>query len=134
MGDIGGIAVIGKVAVKHWGRTQATRALSSGEAEDAALVIGCAEGLGIQGLMKDLGVDWKVRIWSDSSAARAIVGRRGLGKMRHVELRLLWVQDVAKSGVIELVKIRGDGNLADHLTKPKTRKEMKEILDMVGQS
>ena len=52
--------------------------------------------------------------------------------MRHVELRLLWVQDVVKSGRIELVKIRGDGNLADHLTKPKTRKEMKEILDMVG--
>ena len=27
----GGIAVVGKVAVKHWSRTQATRALSSGE-------------------------------------------------------------------------------------------------------
>ena len=76
----GGIAAIGRVAVKHWSRTQATRALSSGEAEYAALVTGCAEGLGIQGLMKDLGVDWKIRIWSDSSAARAIAGRRGLGK------------------------------------------------------
>ena len=76
----GGILVVGKVAVKHWSRTQATRALSSGEAEYAALVTGCAEGLGLQGLMKDLGVDWRIRVWSDSSAARAIAGRRGLGK------------------------------------------------------
>ena len=45
----GGIVVIGKAGVKHWSRTQATRSLSSGEAEYGALVIGCAEGLGTHG-------------------------------------------------------------------------------------
>ncbi len=76
----GGMIMVGRVGVKHWSRTQATRALSSGEAEYAALVTGCAEGLGLQGLMKDLGTDMDIRVWSDSSAARAIAGRRGLGK------------------------------------------------------
>ena len=45
----GGMILVGRVGVKHWSRTQATRALSSGEAEYAALVTGCAEGLGLHG-------------------------------------------------------------------------------------
>ena len=45
----GGMVALGRVGVKHWSRTQSTRALSSGEAEYAALVTGCAEGLGIHG-------------------------------------------------------------------------------------
>ena len=82
--------------------------------------------------MKDLGTDVGVRVWSDSSAARAIAGRRGLGKLRHVELRLLWVQDVVKSGRIRLERIGGDRNPADHLTKVKSRTETKKILETVG--
>ena len=44
-------------ALKSWSSTQATVAMSSGEAEYYALVKGAAEGLGMQALMKDLG--WK---------------------------------------------------------------------------
>ena len=73
--------------VKHWSRTQKTRALSSGEAEYYALVSGCAEGLGIQSLATNMGYEVEVRVWADSDACRGIASRRGLGKMRHVELR-----------------------------------------------
>ena len=49
-------------------------------------------------MMADLGVTTHVRVWTDSNAAKAIASRRGLGKIRRVELRYLWLQDVTKSG------------------------------------
>ena len=54
--------------------------MSSGEAEYYAMVKAAAEGLGIQALAKDLGIDMKVRLWVDSTAAKAIVARIGLGR------------------------------------------------------
>jgi hypothetical protein len=120
------------VGIKHWSRTQKARALSSGEAEYYAMVTGCAEGLGMQSLAEDLGWRMDVRIWTDSSAAKAVETRRGLGKLRHVELKWLWVQDMVKEGRVKLRTVRGDENVADHLTKPKTRAEVEWLLEKVG--
>ena len=120
------------VGVKHWSRTQKARALSSGEAEYYAMVTGCAEGLGLQSLAEDLGWKTEVQIWTDSSAAKAIANRRGLGKLRHVELKWLWAQDIVKGGRVKLKTVRGTENVADHLTKPKTKAEMEELLKKVG--
>ena len=58
--------------------------------------------------------------------------RRGLGKLRHVELKWLWVQDMVKEGRVKLRTVRGDENVADHLTKPKTRAEVEWLLEKVG--
>ena len=73
-----------------------------------------------------------VRIWTDSSAAKAVAKRRGLGKLRHVELKWLWVQDMVKEGRVKLKTVRGEENVADHLTKPKTRADIEELLKTVG--
>ena len=118
--------------IKHWSRTQKTRALSSGEAEYYALVSGCAEGLGIQSLAEDMGYEVEVWVWTDSDACRGIASRRGLGKMRHVELRYLWVQEVAKEGRLEVRRIGGEYNLADHLTKIKNVYDMTNKIARAG--
>ena len=123
---------VDKVGVKHWSRTQKARALSSGEAEYYAIVIGRAESLGLQALAEDLGWKAEVRLWTDSSAAKAVANRRGLGKLRHVELKCLWVQDTVKEGRVKLKTVRGEENVADHLTKPKTRSDIEELLKTVG--
>ena len=94
----GGMMMIIGTVVKHWSRTQATRALSTAEAEYYAVVTGAAQGLGIQSVMADLGVSTQVRVWTDSNAVKATASRRGLGKTRHVELKYLRLQDVTKSG------------------------------------
>ena len=83
----GGMLTVDGVGVKHWSRTQKAKALSSGEAEYDAMVTGCAEGLGTQSLAEDLGWKAEVWLWTDSSAAKAIGKRRGLGKLRHMELK-----------------------------------------------
>ena len=118
--------------MKHWSRTQKSRALSVGEAEYYAVVTGCAEGLGLQSLLQDLGWETGVKVWTDSSTAKAVAGRRGLGKLRHVELKFLWVQEVVRSGRIKMGKIPGTENTADHLTKDKCWWEFAELLKRVG--
>ena len=124
----GGIVMLEGAGVKHWSRTQKTRASSSGEAEYYALVSGCAEGLGIQSLAADMGYEVEVRVWTDSDACRGIASRRGLGKMRRVELRYSWVQEVIKEGRLEVRRIPGIVNIADHLTKLKSISDMKSML------
>jgi hypothetical protein len=128
----GGMMCVDGVGIKHWSRTQKARALSSGEAEYYAMVTGGAEGLGMQSLAEDLGWKVQVRVWTDSSAAKAVANRRGLGKLRHVELKWLWMQDMVKEGRIQLKTVRGNENVADHLTKPKSRAEIETLLERVG--
>jgi hypothetical protein len=64
-----------------------------------------------------MGVTLKIRLKEDSSAAKGIAERTGLGKLRHVEVNQLWVQEKVKNKVIELTKVKGVDNLADALTK-----------------
>ena len=51
----GGMTMINGTVVKHWLRTQASRALSKAQAEYYAVVTGVAEGLGVWSMMTDLG-------------------------------------------------------------------------------
>ncbi len=70
-----------------------------------------------QSLLKDLEVEVKIRILEDSSAAKGIAERTGLGKARHIEVNQLWIQEKVREGRIQLVKVEGTENLADALTK-----------------
>ena len=57
------------------------------------------------------------KICTDSSAAKAFTSTRGLGRMRHVEVKLLWLQDLVYRKVIRVGKVSGTTNVADSLTK-----------------
>ena len=107
-------------------------ALSSGEAEYYALVKTAAEALGVQALAADLGWSMRVRIFLDSSAAKAMASRVGLGRVRHLEVRYLWVQQSVKRGRLQIVKINGKVNPADIATKPKNSTEMQEQASRIG--
>jgi hypothetical protein len=128
----GGVAMIAGGVIKTWSSTQGTLSLSVGEAEYYALIKAAAEGLGIQSLAKDMGYDLKVRIWVDSTTAKAIAARIGLGKVRHMEVKYLWAQQAMKNKRFEVRKVPGEKNYADIGTKPKSAKEMMELLDKMG--
>ena len=53
----GGIVTIGDHVIKTWSFTQATIALSSGEAEYYGMVKGASMALGIQSMLEDLGMN-----------------------------------------------------------------------------
>ncbi len=57
-------------------------------------------------------------------APRRWANRQGIGKIRHLEVRYFWLQEMAKSGVIAVRKVNGVLNPADVLTKPMSFSEM----------
>ncbi len=119
----GGCVILGAHAVKSWSTTQSSIALSSGEAEFNGVVKGAGVGLGYQSLLRDLGIDVPVRVWTDSSAAVGICSRQGLGKLRHIDTHTLWVQQAVRSKRIELRKVSGEVNPADLFTKHSLTRE-----------
>eukprot|EP00973_Karenia_brevis_P071933 9995113-Karenia_brevis.AAC.1 len=59
------------------------------------MVEGVTRAKGLISLAKELGFGELQSVWklgTDSSAAKSFVCRRGLGKMRHLEIRDLWLQ------------------------------------------
>ena len=113
----GGCILVGSHAIKHWSSTQTSVALSSGEAEFAGVIRGAGQGLGYQALLRDLGVQAPLRVWTDSSAAIGICSRQGLGKLRHLDAHTLWIQQAVRLGRVDLRKVDGESNPADVLTK-----------------
>ena len=117
----GGIAMRGRHPIKHWSLTQTTIALSSGGAELSGICRGASIALGLQSIAADLGLSLKIHIHTDATAAIGICRRRGLGKIRHLHVSDLWVQDRLKRGDFLLSKIAGSENPADILTKHVSR-------------
>ena len=114
----GGLIMHGSHCLKSWSSTQSIIAGSTGEAEYYGLVKGGSNSLGMRALMEDLGVGGvKLRLKSDASAAIGIASRRGLGKIGHLEVSQLWLQQKVANGDLELIKVNGEDNLADALTK-----------------
>jgi len=98
-------------------RTQTTLALSSAEAEWYAAVSAAAEALFLRALLHFLGIDVQCILKMDSSGARGIAGRQGVGKVRTLELRTLWLQGKVKEGLVKIGSVRGENNVADIGTK-----------------
>ena len=113
----GGVILLGQHFIKSWSITQAIIALSSGEAEYYGIVKGASTGLGISSILGDLGHKTKVVIHTDSSAAKSLASRKGLGRARHIEVNQLWIQERIGEGTLELRKVKGTENIADALTK-----------------
>ena len=93
---------------KTHSQTQETIALSSGESEFYWTVNAAAIGLGVKGLMEDLGPEVEGQVNTDSSAAQSMTARKGAGRARHTEVRELWVQDRVAKGELKIVKVKGD--------------------------
>merc|ERR1712122_122004 len=113
----GGCILLGGHLVKHWASTQKIITLSSGEAELGGIVKGIAEGLGLKSLAADLGLPVDVHVYADSAAAIGICRRSGIGRVRHLAVGQLWVQERIRAGEVKLFKIPGGENPADMLTK-----------------
>ena len=109
--------MLGTHLIKSWSSTQASVSLSSGEAEFYGVVKAGGVILGYQSLLRDVGVELPVRVWTDSTATIGICGRQGLGKLRHIDTQCLWIQQKVRSKSISLFKVRGEENPADLFTK-----------------
>ena len=122
----------GKHHVKHWSKTQTTVCLSSGEAELRGISDGLAQAIGLQSIARDLGITYNIKMWSDATAAIGIARRRGMGKIRHLDVMDLWVQEKFTSKAAAIDKVLGTENPADILTKYVERAGLTAALAKLG--
>ena len=122
----------GSYVLKWWSKTQPTIALSSGEAELAAIIRSTSEGLGMISIMKEFGIDCDLTVKSDAVAAIGIVKRQGLGRVRHLAVADLWVQQRSKAGEVHYMKLAGKLNTSDMMTKAVEREVIQRHMQSLG--
>ena len=116
-------------------RTQATVALSSGEAELYAIGSGTADALFIKSLVEESAIFQRANlcVFADSNVGKSIASRFGASrKTKHVELRFLYVQELISSGMVRIKKILGTLNPADILTKYVPKETLQRHLPTFG--
>ena len=113
----GGCVLRGGHLLRFWSKTQATIAQSSGESELLGAVRGGVEALGAMTLLKDFGERCTAKLVLDASAALGILQRRGVGKIRHLDVGALWLQEKEAQRRLKIEKVKGEKNPADLGTK-----------------
>ena len=103
--------------LKGWSKTQATRALSLTQAQLYSTVKTASETIGIVSIFQDFNMIVKGRVLCDASAALGIVRRKGVGKTRHRDTGLLWIQQKNELKELRFDKVLGQANPADMYTK-----------------
>lgn len=73
----------------------------------------------------------EMRVRSDSSAARSMVQRQGIGRVRHLDAALLWIQQKEKDKILTVSPIPTELNSADIGAKGLTRNRLFGLLYML---
>eukprot|EP00972_Heterocapsa_arctica_P085775 12640760-Heterocapsa_arctica.AAC.1 len=58
--------------------------------------------------------------------------RRGPGRMRHVDMRQLWLQDEIREQLLSVTTLPSAANPADVFTKAVPRMRLKELMEIIG--
>ena len=120
-----------------WSRTQQTVSLSSAEPELYASTTGIAERKVTKHLLQELGHEVILMNHVDSQCLQKHghprwASKRGLGRMTHVMLKYIFVQDVMKKKLTNLAYITTKQNKADLMTKCHTSEANKKVCAMMG--
>ena len=113
--------MLGTHCIKTWSSTQKSITLSSGEAELVAAVKTSTELIGLCQMAREWDIELAGQVLVDSSAALGATKRKGNGKLRHVRVGLLWIQQKSEDGDIQYEKVLGTDNPADLMTKHLAR-------------
>ena len=112
------VALEGRHFLYAYSRKQNVIARSSSEAELYAAVLGASEAKGVESMMRDLGFVVKPELIIDAEATEAILHRHGIGRMKHIDLAHLWLQDEVKSNKrLRVRRVKSEDNLPDIGTK-----------------
>ena len=89
-----------------------------------------SEGIFIKKLIERItGIEPEVRLYIDSSSSRQLISRKGLGKARHLDVNLLWIQKM-KNVIVKPIK--GTENPADLGTKALSRDKIRKYMKALG--
>ena len=98
-----------------------------------ALVKATSEAIGLTQLAEGWGMSLKAAVFVDSSAALAVTQRKGCGKLRHVRIGHLWIQQLTEDQEVLFKKVPGSENPADAMTKNLTGSRLHELVSLLSQ-
>ncbi|CAE7780604.1 RE1 [Symbiodinium sp. CCMP2592] len=100
-------------------KTQKSVALSSAESEFSAAVSAAIDGTLVASMMRFVSPEPTTPplLMIDNAAARAILQRAGVGRVRHLDVKLLWTQQRVAEGLLEVLPAPTRTNVADIGTK-----------------
>ena len=122
----------GDVLLHAHSRTQVQIGLSSPESEFYGCCGAAAQLLYFQGLLNFLGYATKGRLMMDANSAIAIATRSGVGSVRHLAAKYLWVQREVESNSFSVENVAGQRNPADLGTTHVDVKVLEFCKDFVG--
>ena len=114
-------------------RTQKIVSLSSAESETYAAASATMDAILIASILS-----WILRcqlmmcLYLDSSAARGILARKGVGRLRHLSCRVLWLQDLVMQKRLLVKAIMGALNPADIATKRLSAARLESLCYFLG--
>ena len=114
-----GVLMLGRHALKAYTRKQKVK--SSAEAELHAAALGVPEANRVQSMMRDLGFAVKPVLNIVAKAREHILHRQGIGKLKHIDVAYLWVQDEIRSQRLRVRRVRSEEHVADLGTKPLSK-------------
>ena len=128
----GGALMHGSHLLKFYSSTQHVISLSSGESEFYAGIKAGSVLLGGIATMQDLGCEFSAELVFDASAAKAMLGRRGHGKAKHIARCFLWLQQRIQDGDVVLGKCGTSVNPADLATKHLDGARIVDLLELMS--
>ena len=114
-------------------RTQKIVSLSSAESEMYAAASGACDSVLIVGILKWMfDAFFQIHLYLDSAAARGIINRRGVGKVRHLSCRSLRLQERMADGSLVVSPVSGTTSPADIGAKRPNVNRMKGLMFLLG--
>ena len=121
-------------------RTQASVALSSCEAELLAGTAAVGDAIQMSHILRFLVNETALEntgkvtltLHTDSSSAKAVWQRRGSGRLKHIDTRMLWLQRMLRKQYIRLQKVPTMYNPSDLNTKKLSRARRELLMSIIG--
>ena len=108
--------MLGQHVISRWSKSQSNVALSSGEAELIAAVRGMTELIGATELYQELQTENVLKqLRVDANACKGMILRNGVGKVKHLSTKQVWIQGAVESYDVQVKKISRDYSTADVL-------------------
>ena len=128
-----GCLMIDGILLYSSSRTQGLIALSSAEAEVYAAVSTCCDAIYMKRCLEFVfEQNVSIQLLIDNSAARQILMRAGVGRVRHLSVKILWLQQQVEKKMISVAAVASSANVADLGTKRLPCHTMRRLMYEVG--
>ena len=124
--------MVGGCRLHSHSRTTGQHALSSGESEIMSMSEVLKEAKLIQYNLEFCGMGLlPIVLHTDADVARAFCHKRGVGRMKHLDVGYCWLQEELEKGNFKVKRVDRKFNARDMLTHRVSAEELRKFLPMI---